>query len=123
MVDAYGCTIKKEIVLHGVNFATDSADLVSESDIVLSYAVATLKKNPNLVIEVDGHTDSRGTDKHNMILSQHRAESVMKYLLDHGVTNSLTAKGFGKTQPIADNSTKDGQLENRRVALKIVGGR
>jgi OOP family OmpA-OmpF porin len=57
-----------------------------------------------------------------MILSQHRAESVMAYLKDHGVTNEMTAKGYGKTHPIADNSTKDGMLENRRVTLKILSG-
>jgi len=122
IVDAYGCTIKPEIVLEGVNFATDSSDLIPESDYVLQYAVKTLKKNPTLVVEVAGYTDSRGTVKHNLILSQHRAESVLKYLQDHGVTNTLTAKGYGKEHPIASNETKDGQLENRRVTLRIVSG-
>jgi OOP family OmpA-OmpF porin len=121
-VDAFGCTIKDEIKLQGVNFATDSADLVPESDFVLDYAVKTLKAHPELVIEVDGHTDSRGTAKHNLVLSQHRAESVLSYLQSHGVTNTLTAKGFGLTQPIADNATADGRLENRRVTLKILSG-
>jgi OOP family OmpA-OmpF porin len=122
LVDAYGCTIKPEIVLEGVNFATDSADLIPESDYVLQYAVKTLKKNPTLVVEVAGYTDSRGTVKHNLILSQHRAESVLKYLQDHGVTNTLNAKGYGKEHPIASNETKDGQLENRRVTLRIISG-
>jgi OOP family OmpA-OmpF porin len=121
-VDAYGCTIKPEIILEGVNFATDSADLIPESDYVLEYAVKTLKRNPDLVVEVAGYTDSRGTVKHNLILSQHRAESVLKYLQDHGVTNTLNAKGYGKEHPIASNETKDGQLENRRVTLRIVKG-
>ena len=105
-----------------VNFATASWTLTPESDYVLQYAVATLKKYPQMVIEVDGHTDNRGTEKHNLILSQHRAESVMQYLQDHGVTNTMTAKGFGKTRPIADNGTPDGRLQNRRVALHIVAG-
>ena len=122
-VDAYGCTIKDEIKLEGVNFATDSADLIPESDYVLTYAVKTLKAHPELVIEVDGHTDSRGSAKHNLILSQHRAESVLRYLQEHGVVNTLTAKGFGATRPIADNATKEGQLENRRVTLRIIGGK
>lgn len=120
MVDAYGCTITDEIKLEGVNFATDSWTLVPESAYVLDYGVATLKKHPNLVIEVHGHTDSRGTEKHNLILSQHRAESVMTYLREHGVTNTMTAKGYGKERPIADNATADGRLQNRRVALHIV---
>jgi OOP family OmpA-OmpF porin len=121
-VDSIGCTIKDEIKLQGVNFATDSAELVSESDVVLSYAVDTLKKYPNLVIEVRGHTDNRGQKKHNLALSQRRAESVMRYLKDHGVTNTMTAKGFGDDKPIADNKTADGRLENRRVTLRIVSG-
>jgi OOP family OmpA-OmpF porin len=117
-----GCTIKDEIKLSGVNFATDSAVLVPESETVLNYGVATLKKYPQMVIEVRGHTDNRGTAKHNLILSQHRAESVMQYLHEHGVTNPMTAKGFGKDNPIADNSTEEGRLQNRRVSLRIVGG-
>jgi OOP family OmpA-OmpF porin len=122
MVDAYGCTIKDEIKLEGVNFATDSADLVPESDYVLGYGVATLKAHPNLVIEVHGHTDSRGSAQHNLVLSRRRAESVMAYLKDHGVTNTMTAKGYGKEHPIADNATADGRLQNRRVSLHIVSG-
>lgn len=121
-VDAVGCPIKDEIKLQGVNFATGSADLIPTSDFVLSYAVASLKKNPSLVIEVDGHTDSVGSEKKNLELSQARAERVMEYLKAHGVTNSMTAKGYGKDRPIADNKTTDGRLQNRRVTLKIVGG-
>jgi OOP family OmpA-OmpF porin len=121
-VDAVGCTIKDEIKLQGVNFATGSADLIPTSDFVLSYAVSSLKKNPSLVIEVDGHTDNVGSAKKNMALSQARAETVMSYLQTHGVTNSMTAKGYGKDNPIADNKTADGRLQNRRVSLKIVGG-
>ncbi|HWJ35430.1 MAG TPA: OmpA family protein [Steroidobacteraceae bacterium] len=121
-VDSVGCTIRDEIKLQGVNFATDSADLVSESDVVLSYAVDTLKKYPNLVIEVRGHTDNRGSKKHNLALSQRRADSVLRYLKDHGVTNSMTAKGYGEDKPIADNKTADGRMENRRVTLRIISG-
>ena len=121
-VDSVGCTIKDEIKLQGVNFATNSADLVPESDFVLSYAVDTLKKYPNLVIEVRGHTDNKGKKKHNLKLSQRRAESVMSYLKAHGVTNTMTAKGYGEEKPIADNKTAEGRLENRRVTLRILSG-
>ncbi|GAC1310242.1 MAG: OmpA family protein [Steroidobacteraceae bacterium] len=121
-VDAYGCTIKDEIKLTGVNFATASAELVPDSAATLDYAVATLKRYPQMVIEVGGHTDSRGSAQMNLQLSQRRAETVMNYLKEHGVTNQLTAKGYGKTKPIADNKTKEGQLANRRVSLRIVGG-
>jgi OOP family OmpA-OmpF porin len=123
MVDAYGCTIKDEIKLEGVNFATDSAELVPESAYVLSYGVDTLKKHPDLVIEVHGHTDNRGSAQHNLVLSRRRAESVMAYLKEHGVTNTMTAKGYGKDHPIADNATPEGRLQNRRVSLHIVSGK
>ena len=116
-VDSVGCTIKDEIKLQGVNFATGSAELIPTSDFVLSYAVSSLKKNPSLVIEVDGHTDSVGSAQKNLALSQARAESVMRYLKQHGVTNTMTAKGYGKDRPIADNRTSDGRLQNRRVEL------
>ena len=117
-----GCPIKDEIKLQGVNFATGSADLIPTSDFVLSYAVQSLKKNPSLVIEVDGHTDSVGSASKNLALSQARAETVLHYLQQHGVTNTMTAKGYGKDRPIADNKTSEGRLQNRRVTLKIVGG-
>ena len=121
-VDSVGCPIKDEIKLQGVNFATGSAQLIPTSDFVLSYAVSSLKKNPTLAIEVDGYTDNRGGDARNLTLSQARAESVMSYLKTHGVSNALTAKGYGKDNPLADNRTSDGRLQNRRVSLRIVGG-
>src|SRR6202011_4386213 len=91
-VDAVGCTIKDEIKLDRVHFATDSSELLPDSEATLNYAIATLNKYPQMVIEVRGHTDSTGTRAHNQVLSQRRAESVMRYLKNHGVTNTLTAK-------------------------------
>jgi len=113
---------KGEIRLQGVTFATNSADLISESYGVLNTTAASLKQYPDVVIEVRGYTDSRGSAAYNLKLSQRRAESVMQYLQQHGLSNQMTAKGFGKDDPIADNATKDGQLANRRVTLHIVGG-
>jgi OOP family OmpA-OmpF porin len=105
-----------------VAFATNSAELISESAGALSTTAASLKPYPNLVIEVRGYTDSRGSAAYNINLSQHRAETVMDYLKRQGLTNQMTAKGYGKADPIADNATKDGQLANRRVTLHIVSG-
>jgi OOP family OmpA-OmpF porin len=119
-VDIKGCEIKNEIKLPGVVFATDKADLLPESYPVLNDAIATLKKNPDLRIEVAGHTDSRGSDAHNQKLSQRRADTVAKYLRDGGVTNDLKAVGYGESQPIEDNSTEAGRQQNRRVVLKIL---
>ena len=105
--------------LQGVTFATNSADLIPQANVILDNAVSQLKGYPALVIQVRGYTDNRGSAAYNQDLSQRRAESVMQYLRQHGVTNSMTAKGYGKEDPIADNSTKDGQLTNRRVTLHI----
>lgn len=119
-VDIKGCEIKNEIKLPGVVFATDKADLLPESYPVLNDAIATLKKNPDLKIEVAGHTDSRGSDAHNKALSQRRAATVEKYLKDGGVANELQAVGYGESQPIEDNATEAGRQQNRRVVLKIL---
>jgi OOP family OmpA-OmpF porin len=119
-VDVRGCEIKNEIRLPGVVFATDQADLLPESYPVLNDAIATLKKYPDLRIEVAGHTDSRGSDAHNRKLSQRRADTVARYLKDGGVTNDLKAVGYGESQPIEDNDTEAGRQQNRRVVLKIL---
>ncbi len=121
-VDSVGCTIKEEIKLERVHFETDKWELLPDSEETLNYGIATLKKYPQMVIEVRGHTDSTGTRAHNMVLSQRRAESVMRYLKDHGVTNTMTAKGYGPDLPVASNATPDGRQQNRRVGLRIVGG-
>lgn len=105
-----------------MTFATNSAQLNPESGTVLDTTAASLKPYPNLVIEVRGYTDSTGSAAYNLKLSQARAESVMAYLQEHGVTNQMSAKGYGKEDPIADNATKDGRLANRRVTLHIAGG-
>jgi OOP family OmpA-OmpF porin len=117
-VDATGCPFNKELLLQGVKFATNSADLLPESIPVLDRAVATLKRYPEVNVEVAGHTDSRGADAYNQQLSARRAESVLKYLKDGGVTNTLTSRGYGEREPIASNDTDEGRLQNRRVVLR-----
>jgi OmpA-OmpF porin, OOP family len=113
---------KGEVRLQGVTFATNSAELISESYAVLNTTAASLKPYPDLVIEVRGYTDSTGSAAYNLKLSQRRAETVMQYLQSHGMTNQMTAKGYGKDNPIADNKTQEGRLSNRRVTLHIAGG-
>lgn len=78
--------------------------------------------HPGLKIEVEGHTDSVGTDDYNMTLSENRANAVRSYLVDQGVSSdAVTAKGFGKTMPVADNGTAAGRQRNRRVELVVSG--
>ena len=87
---------------------------------MLESAIATLKRYPEVNIEVAGHTDSRGSDAYNLDLSARRAESVLKYLQDGGVSNTLTSRGYGERQPIASNNTDDGRQQNRRVVLRVL---
>ncbi|MEM6639016.1 MAG: OmpA family protein [Pseudomonadota bacterium] len=121
-VDASGCELSDTIELRGVTFKTNSATLTSASTGVLDQAAATLLRNAGVRVEVQGHTDRTGADSYNLALSQRRAETVRDYLIDKGVSPStLTAKGYGESQPVADNSTAEGRASNRRVVLKILG--
>ncbi len=84
------------------------------SGIVLAY--------PELRLEVEGHTDSIGGDEFNQRLSEKRSNSVRDYLVDSGIPmNNIIARGFGKTQPVADNATSEGRKLNRRVEMIVSG--
>ena len=115
-VDERGCW-----VLKGVQFNIGKATIKSESYPILDDVVEVLKKNPQLNIEIQGHTDSTGSAALNQKLSQDRASAVMEYFTSKGIEKTrLTAKGFGMEKPIASNATADGRTKNRRVELKPV---
>jgi len=79
-----------------------------------------LRTCPKVKFEIQGHTDSSGSEELNLSLSQKRAESVLSILLTRRVlTSGLTAKGYGSAEPIADNETEDGREENRRIVFKL----
>lgn len=108
----------QKLVLDGVNFDFDKATLRQEDIAIIDKDVTGLDKWGNVNIEVAGHTDSRGSDKYNMRLSQRRAEAVRNYLISKGIAaDRLTAKGYGESQPVADNATDEGRFKNRRVEL------
>ena len=120
-VDINGCEIRDVIDLPGVTFASNSDALLAGAEAVLADAAATLRMNPDLVIEVAGHTDSDGSAEFNLGLSERRAGTVRDYLLALGVDPaSLSARGYGELDPVADNSTALGKAENRRVELRIL---
>jgi OmpA-OmpF porin, OOP family len=119
-VDNTGCPFDKELLLQGVKFETNSAELLPESIPVLNNAISTLKRYPEVKVEVAGHTDSRGSDAFNLDLSSRRASSVLKYLQDGGVSNDMTSRGYGERQPIASNGNDDGRQQNRRVVLRVL---
>jgi outer membrane protein OmpA-like peptidoglycan-associated protein/outer membrane protein W len=118
-VDADGCEIE-ELVLRGVNFRTNSAQLTPDSFAVLDTVLAVLRERPQARAEVRGYTDARGTDAYNLRLSEQRAAAVVDYLTAHGVARAaLSATGLGKASPIASNDTEAGRAENRRVTLQF----
>ncbi len=116
-VDARGCWTYAAVVMYGF----DSAEIKSEAFPMLDEAVSILKKNPELKVEIDGHTDNVGPAAYNMNLSERRAKAVMEYFVDKGVeAERLTTKGFGFTKPAVSNDTKEGRAKNRRVELTPV---
>jgi len=120
-VDVNGCELQDVIELPGVNFASNSDRLLAGAEHVLADAAATLRKHPDLVVEVVGHTDSIGSAELNLSLSERRAYTVRDYLINAGVNSAnLTAKGLGEFLPVADNATADGRAINRRVELRIL---
>ena len=109
------------IVLKNIFFETGKFELKSESKSELNKLVSLLKDNPDLKIQIDGHTDNVGQEKDNQLLSTNRAKSVVAYLLSKAInTQRLTYKGFGSTKPVSDNLTEKGKSLNRRTELSII---
>ena len=107
--------------IEGIRFKSGSAVIKRSSNKVLNKAAGVLTEFKDLRMEVQGHTDSKGNADKNQALSQRRADAVRAYLVKKGVDEGrLTAKGFGDTNPIADNKTAKGRKENRRVEFKLV---
>ena len=106
--------------LDNVLFDVGKSTIKDVSKETLLKVVDVMKRLPTLKIEVQGHTDSQGDPNQNLLLSQHRAEAVCKFLLDHGVSpDRLSAKGYGQTRPIAPNDTAPGRALNRRVMIEV----
>lgn len=104
--------------VYGIYFDVDSAVIKPESEAALKEILALLQAQPALKLTVAGHTDAANTDAYNLKLSQQRAEAVVAWLVRHGVdAGRLAAKGFGESQPIADNATAAGRALNRRVEV------
>jgi outer membrane protein OmpA-like peptidoglycan-associated protein len=111
--------------------------IVNMSDVLFDFGKATLKPgtreklakvagivlaHPGLTLEVEGHTDSVGSDEYNQKLSEARANAVRDYLTAQGIkSDAVTSRGFGKTQPVASNSTAEGRQRNRRVEMVVSG--
>ncbi|HPS65095.1 MAG TPA: OmpA family protein [Ignavibacteria bacterium] len=111
--------VGEKMVLEGINFETNSSAITSGSEEILKNSLQYIQKHPNETYEISGHTDSRGTRAKNIKLSQDRANSVMNWLVEHGVAaDRLTAVGYGPDQPVAPNDTPDNMYKNRRIEFK-----
>ncbi len=101
-----------------VNFATDKAEILPDSLPQIDQVVQLLKDDATLQLAINGHTDDTGEASHNQKLSEDRANAVLAVLVGKGIDGTrLSAKGFGQTQPVADNATAEGKAKNRRVEL------
>ncbi|MBN1760411.1 MAG: OmpA family protein [Chitinispirillaceae bacterium] len=108
----------KQQLLRGINFKSGKAEMTYESYQFLEPLLKQLRKYPEVVIEVRGHSDSVGSYSKNMKLSQERAESVRQYLISKGIeSDRVRAAGFGSSSPIADNRTAAGRAQNRRIEI------
>jgi len=118
-----GCKAGDTLVLHGVNFEFDKANLTVNAKTLLDQVVAELTRHPDIKVAINGHTDDKGSDAYNLKLSQRRADAVKAYLVEQGIlAERMSAQGFGEAMPIADNSTEEGRERNRRVELSITEG-
>lgn len=109
------------VILKNIFFDTRKYDLKPESTSELDKIVMLMRDNPTLKIMISGHTDNVGKNDDNMLLSNNRAQAVVKYLTNKGVSaQRLSFKGFGATQPVADNNSEDGRAKNRRTELKVI---
>jgi outer membrane protein OmpA-like peptidoglycan-associated protein len=112
--------VQKKIVLRGVNFDFNKANIRADATPILKEAAIILNDNAALKISVEGHTDSKGSDDYNLKLSMRRATAVKAFLAHAGVAESrLSKRGLGESQPVASNETDDGRAQNRRVELKV----
>ncbi len=116
-IDARGCP--HTVILEGVKFATNSTELTSGTKAVLDRVAESLVANPNVQVEISGHTDNTSSREYNLRLSQRRAETVRNYLISRGVLpENVKAKGYGPDQPVTSNDTPKGREQNRRVEMR-----
>jgi outer membrane protein OmpA-like peptidoglycan-associated protein len=113
--------VGNKVILNNIFFDTNKFDLQAESIAELQQLVSFLTVNPTVHIEISGHTDNVGNDQLNQTLSENRAKSVYQYLVSSKIAaGRLVFKGYGKTQPIAPNTTDEDRKKNRRTEFKII---
>ncbi|HET7587539.1 MAG TPA: OmpA family protein [Gammaproteobacteria bacterium] len=125
-VNFQGCEVLETRKLNSLHFAFDSAELTQEDmrylDNEENKINQALEKYPQAVVEIAGYTDSVGTEEYNQKLSQRRTDSVRDYLVEHGVDpDRIISHGYGESDPVATNETREGRAQNRRVEVRLIG--
>ena len=116
VVDARGCW-----VIEGPFFEFDKTTIIPPSHPGLNAVADVLSKNPDMKLQIEGHTDNIGSAAYNQTLSERRAQAVVNYLIKKGFDKDrFTITGYGFTRPAASNDTEEGRAKNRRVELKPI---
>jgi outer membrane protein OmpA-like peptidoglycan-associated protein len=119
LVKAQDLAAMPSVPINNIFFEYDSFELQSESFPELQRLALFLRENPAMRIEIAGHTDDQGTDAYNQTLSQRRAESVRDYLVKSGCNaGAISARGYGKSKPLAAGATDEARAQNRRVEFR-----
>ena len=114
-------TTDGKIITYGISFDSNKSNFHPESMGTINQLYKTLNDNPTLKVEIDGYTDSDGDDAANLQLSEDRSNAVRDQLVKMGIDGSrISAKGFGETNPVSDNTTFEGKAKNRRVEMNII---
>ena len=109
------------MVLKNIFFGNNETKIQPESEAELNKITSLLNENPNMKVQISGHTDNVGKKEANQLLSLNRAKSVVNYLIGKGINiNRLLPIGFGDTKPVASNDTEEGKKLNRRTEINVV---
>lgn len=120
-IDLERATEGRTAILQNIFFDVDKYDVKQKSVAELEKMTRFLKENPSQRVEISGHTDNSGSPAYNLQLSQKRAQAVYDHLIASGVDPArLIPKGYGATQPLADNNTEEGRQKNRRIEFKLI---
>ena len=110
-----------DVVIVEIGFALNSAELTSQDKQTLDALISDIQQHSQAQLEVQAHTDNQGSEKYNQALSQRRAEAVVAYMVEQGISSEqLTAVGYGESQPRESNDTAEGRAKNRRVEFKVL---
>ncbi|WP_353135066.1 OmpA family protein [Pseudopedobacter sp.] len=114
--------VGNKVILKNIFFDTNKYDIKDDSKAELAVLIDFLNDNKGIIIEIQGHTDNIGDDKANLLLSENRAKSVQRYLIEAGIdAKRLKSRGFGENSPIDINDTIKGRANNRRTEFLIIG--